>query len=53
MKHITDELLEIAEEMCDNYCKDPEQYLAQHKDPDKAYDVLIEEKCENCPLFRL
>lgn len=53
MPRITDEIIEICNEFCDNYCKYPEHYLAQYKDPDKAFDVLIEEICEKCPLYRL
>lgn len=34
-----------AEEMCDRYCKFPEQY-----DDEEA---LIKERCEFCPLTRL
>lgn len=53
MKFITDELVEIVNEVCDKYCKYPEQYYSQYKDPDEACDVLLKERCENCPLNRI
>lgn len=40
---ITDILDQIETEICNNYCKWPEQY-------DKDDDSLIEEVCNNCPL---
>lgn len=35
----------VCEEICDHYCKWPDQY--------KDEDALIEEKCNDCPLNRL
>lgn len=41
------ELLEdIASQMCDNYCKYPEQFQG---DPDE----MFEEVCSKCPMTRL
>lgn len=37
----------VCEEICNFYCKYPEQYGAdEHED-------LLEEKCNSCPLERL
>lgn len=42
------EILEIiANEICDKYCKYPEQYT------EDRFDDLLEERCKNCPLMRL
>lgn len=43
----------IKEEMCDHYCKMPEFYLSQYKDPDEAHEVMVNECCAKCPLERL
>ena len=43
----------IKEEMCDIYCKMPEFYLSQYKDPDEAHEVMVNECCVKCPLERL
>lgn len=44
---------QIKEEMCDHYCKMPEFYLSQYKDPDEAHEVMVNECCAKCPLERL
>lgn len=41
----------IKEEMCDNYCKYPQEYKADEDDAN--WDRLLEEKCTNCPLNHL
>lgn len=38
---------EIKSEMCDKYCKMPEQYSA------KEWEQVQQEICGNCPLGRL
>ena len=43
----------IKEEICDHYCKMPEFYLSQYKDPDEAHEVMVNECCTKCPLERL
>lgn len=53
MKHITEMLGEICCNMCDNYCKYPEQYEANYDDPDEAMDKLVEEKCNDCPINKI
>lgn len=40
----------IKEEICDNYCKYPARFLMIHKDPDKAHEAMLDEKCMDCPL---
>lgn len=43
------ELIEdILADICDNYCKYPEQYA-----DDDGVDALINERCDNCPFQRL
>ena len=37
----------VCEEICNHYCKWPEQYGADE------YEDLLEEKCNFCPLDRL
>jgi hypothetical protein len=53
MQKETKTLIEIVEQvkadMCDRYCKWPDQY----KGDENAYDRMIDEKCEHCPLNRL
>lgn len=36
---------DVKEQMCDHYCKYPEQY--------DNNDKMIEEQCTHCPLCRL
>lgn len=36
---------EVKTDICDNYCKYPEQY--------KDYDDMLDEQCDKCPLGRL
>ena len=38
-------LVEVIDEMCDKYCKFPEQY--------RGDDELYEKHCGGCPLNRL
>ena len=48
---VAKELEEIASEICDNYCRWPEEYGVMYE-LYKAEERLAE-KCENCPLMRL
>ncbi len=49
IKTISQELEEIAEDMCNHYCKWPGLW-----DPGKEGKELCEsEHCQNCPLNRL
>ena len=52
-KTISEQFEEIKKEMCDKYCKWPERYLAEIECPDEAQEVMIEEKCKDCPLNKL
>ena len=47
------ELQEIKEAICDNYCKFPERYAAEYDDPDEANEIMLCEECEYCPLNNL
>ena len=53
MPRITDEIIEICNEFCDNYCKYPELYRSVYKDTDEAEDKLLFERCEHCPIDRI
>ena len=44
-KKVSDILEEVSNEMCDGYCKYPDQY-------DNDY-MLHEERCSKCPLNKL
>lgn len=50
---ITETLNKISEEMCNKYCKFPEQYYSQTDDVDAACEKMLKEKCENCPLNKI
>jgi len=39
----------VCSEICDNYCKFPELYGSD----DEAFDKLMQEHCNDCPLNRL
>lgn len=51
-KAITKQLEEIAENICDHYCKYPEKYSIKEKGDD-AYDALLNEVCVKCPLNKI
>lgn len=46
-------LIEIADKICDDYCKYPEICQGQEKDPDRAEDLLYETYCAKCPLNKI
>ena len=46
-KTITEQLCEIAEAMCDMYCKYPEQW---NGDPEELHESEV---CRNCPLTKI
>lgn len=50
---IIDQLQSIAVEMCEHYCKYPEQYKAIYSDPDEAWFKMRHDKCFGCPLLKL
>ena len=45
-KTIYDLLDEVAETMCDKYCKYPESYKG-------TYDEMLEEICAECPMCKV
>lgn len=47
------ELEEIKADICDNYCKYPEQYWLEYEDSVEAHEQMLREQCEECPLNRL
>lgn len=46
-------LIDVADEICDKYCKYPEICEAERKDPDEAEDLLYGTYCANCPMNKL
>ena len=50
---ITEQLENIASVMCDKYCKFPELSEQTIDDPDEAFDWLLHNYCNDCPLNRL
>ena len=49
-KTISQQLEELAGQMCDKYCKYRDEYLKRYADPDIANEMMLEEQCKNCPL---
>lgn len=47
-ERITEQLEEIAGEICNNYCKYPDQW-----DEEKDGDLSESDICRDCPLSRL
>ena len=43
----------IASEMCDGYCKYPEQYVSADGDEDAQTERLVREHCDQCPIAQL
>lgn len=54
-KPITRILIEVVDEICDNYCKYPAMMLSenQEEEADMLEDMLYEQYCANCPLTKL
>lgn len=46
-----EDIEEIKEQICDNYCKYPEQYKVN--DEEFGFDQMQDEVCVDCPLCRL
>lgn len=51
-KSITQQMNEIINEICDNYCKYPEACMSEREDPEDAEDLLYMTYCEKCPLMK-
>jgi len=47
------EIEEIKEAICNEYCRYPEEYLSMYSDPDEANTEMINEVCDYCPLGNL
>lgn len=49
---ITTLLEKVKEEICDHYCKYPEQYSFDGKtfQDGERFEQMLEERCEGCPL---
>lgn len=52
-KSVTELLEDIAQEICDRFCKYPEIAKTEVGDPDLADDFLYDKYCAKCPLSRL
>ena len=39
---ITEQIEKVKEDICDEYCKYPEQTRKEHKDAEEAYEALLE-----------
>lgn len=55
---ITEQIEDVAEIMCNDYCKYPaiyhERWLSdEYKDSDESDQAMQNEQCNNCPLMRL
>lgn len=55
---ITEQIEDVAERMCKDYCKYPAVYHErllrdEYEDADKADEAMQNEQCNNCPLMRL
>ena len=49
---IQNQLEQIASEICDRYCKWPDQYFQTNENEDIRTEKLVEEKCMMCPLVQ-
>ena len=49
-KSVMNIIEEVVEEMCDKYCKYPEQWNPEEHGGQELFDTDI---CANCPLNRL
>ena len=50
---IPEQMLKITEEMCDKYCKYPELAKETIDDSDEAFEWLMHNYCNDCPLQKL
>lgn len=49
---IRQQLEAIAGEICDHYCKFPDQYDVQGMTEDEFTEKLVKERCAMCPLVQ-
>ena len=52
-KTVPEMLSDIADAICNDYCKFPDQVRSQVKDVDEAERVLMNRHCKDCPLLSL
>lgn len=52
-KTVPEMIQEIADKICNDYCKYPDQVRSQVKDVDDAERVLTNRHCKDCPLLSL
>ena len=52
-KTVPEMLSDIAEAICNDYCKFRDQVRSQAKDIDMAEDMLLKSYCDSCPLQRM
>lgn len=55
---VREQIEDVREKVCDNYCKYPaayyDSYLADiYETEDQANEAMQHEQCEKCPLMRL
>lgn len=54
MNKLNDDQIEsIKCEICDHYCKFPEEYLEKYDDSNEANEAVMSEVCIKCPLNKL
>lgn len=51
---VTELIEKICDDICDNYCKKPEEWAKAHNmekiKNDPEYETFMNEVCESCPL---
>ena len=52
-KTVPEMIQEIADKICNDYCKYPDQVRSQVKDVDDAERVLMNRHCKDCLLLSL
>ena len=52
-KTVPEMIQEIADKICNDYCKYPDQVRSLVKDIDDAENMLMATYCDGCPLQRL
>ena len=50
---IAEQVEAVKEQICRDYCKHTEAYLATYKDPDEAQEKLLADICQYCPMREL
>ena len=56
MSTVRETIEKVANEICDHYCKMPEEFNKTHEgnyDDDNNLEVFYEEYCSKCPLNQL